>query len=103
VHRSFPTNDPTGAYNLYAYSFGTNLNDYPKFGVCHSTNSATWHVQPLRGVDPLSARRFVHMTRGDAERRGESGFDLLHHHQRRSFLPPTWMARRCRRWLAVSS
>jgi len=35
------TNDPTGAYNLYAYSFGTNLNDYPKFGVWPtSTNSA---------------------------------------------------------------
>ncbi len=35
------TNDPTGAYNLYAYSFGTNLNDYPKFGVWPTaTNSA---------------------------------------------------------------
>src|SRR2546430_15770519 len=31
----------TGAYNLYAYSFGTNLNDYPKIGVWPtSTNSA---------------------------------------------------------------
>ena len=27
------TNDPTGAYTLYAYSFGANLNDYPKLGV----------------------------------------------------------------------
>src|SRR5882762_2482766 len=35
------TNDPTGAYNLYAYSFGSNLNDYPKIGVWPtSTNSA---------------------------------------------------------------
>jgi hypothetical protein len=35
------TNDPTGAYNLYAYSFGTDLNDYPKIGVWPaSTNSA---------------------------------------------------------------
>jgi len=35
------TNDPTGAYNLYAYSFGNNLNDYPKIGVWPtSTNSA---------------------------------------------------------------
>jgi len=35
------TNDPTGAYNLYAYNFGTNLNDYPKIGVWPtSTNSA---------------------------------------------------------------
>ncbi len=35
------TNDPTGAFNLYSYSFGTNLNDYPKFGVWPTaTNSA---------------------------------------------------------------
>jgi uncharacterized membrane protein len=35
------TNDPTGAYNLYSYSFGSDLNDYPKFGVWPtSTNSA---------------------------------------------------------------
>src|SRR5579864_699429 len=35
------TNDPTGAYNLYSYSFGSNLNDYPKFGVwATATNSA---------------------------------------------------------------
>jgi hypothetical protein len=27
------TADATGAYNLYAYSFGTNFNDYPKVGV----------------------------------------------------------------------
>ena len=27
------TNDPTGAYTLYAYDFGSNLNDYPKLGV----------------------------------------------------------------------
>jgi hypothetical protein len=35
------TSDPTGAYFLYSYSFGTNLNDYPKFGVWSTaTNSA---------------------------------------------------------------
>ena len=35
------TNDPTGAYYLYAFSTGSNLNDYPKFGVWpSSTNSA---------------------------------------------------------------
>jgi hypothetical protein len=35
------TNSPTGAYTLYAYSFGTNLNDYPKLGVWPTaTNSA---------------------------------------------------------------
>jgi hypothetical protein len=27
------TEDPTGQYNLYAYDYATNLNDYPKFGV----------------------------------------------------------------------
>ncbi len=35
------TNDPTGAYFLYSYSFGINLNDYPKIGVWPTaTNSA---------------------------------------------------------------
>lgn len=35
------TNDPAGAYTLYAYSFGTHLNDYPKLGVWPTaTNSA---------------------------------------------------------------
>jgi len=35
------TNDPSGSYNLYAYDFGTSLNDYPKFGVWPTaTNSA---------------------------------------------------------------
>lgn len=35
------TNDPTGAYTLYAFSFGTALNDYPKLGVwATASNSA---------------------------------------------------------------
>ena len=35
------TNNPTGAYTLYSYSFGTNLNDYPKLSVWPTaTNSA---------------------------------------------------------------
>jgi hypothetical protein len=35
------TNDPTGAYTLYAFSFGTTLNDYPKLSVWPTaTNSA---------------------------------------------------------------
>src|SRR5437764_10846543 len=35
------TNDPTGTYTLYAFSFGTTLNDYPKLGVWPTaTNSA---------------------------------------------------------------
>src|SRR5207245_9278061 len=33
--------NPTGAYTLYAFSFGTTLNDYPKLGVWPTaTNSA---------------------------------------------------------------
>jgi hypothetical protein len=35
------TNDPTGAYYLYGYSFGSNLNDYPKLGTwATASNSA---------------------------------------------------------------
>ena len=35
------TNDPGGAYYLYSYDFGSNLNDYAKFGVWPTaTNSA---------------------------------------------------------------
>ncbi len=35
------TNDPTGSYYLYSYSFGSNLNDYEKVGVWPTaTNSA---------------------------------------------------------------
>jgi hypothetical protein len=35
------TPDPTGAYFLYSYDYGTTLNDYPKFGVWPTaTNSA---------------------------------------------------------------
>jgi len=35
------TNDPTGAYYLFGYSFGKNLNDYPKFGTwATASNSA---------------------------------------------------------------
>src|SRR5467141_2894089 len=35
------TSDPTGGYWLYSYSYGTTLNDYPKFGVWPTaTNSA---------------------------------------------------------------
>ena len=35
------TNDPTGAYYLYGYSFGSNLNDYPKLSTwATTTNSA---------------------------------------------------------------
>ena len=47
------TADPTGAYYLWAYSFGTDLNDYPKFGVWSTaTNSAylaTYNLFPNGG------------------------------------------------------
>jgi hypothetical protein len=36
------TNDPTLAYSLYSYSFGTNLNDYPKFGVWPTTTNGAY-------------------------------------------------------------
>ncbi len=36
------TGDPTGAYNLYSYSFGSNLNDYPKFGVWPTTSNSAY-------------------------------------------------------------
>jgi hypothetical protein len=36
------TNDPTGAYTLYAFSFGTNLNDYPKLGVWPTTSNSAY-------------------------------------------------------------
>lgn len=36
------TNDPTGAFNLYSYSFGSNLNDYPKFGVWSTPSNSAY-------------------------------------------------------------
>ena len=36
------TNDPTGAYTLYAYSFGTNVNDYPKLGVWPTASNGAY-------------------------------------------------------------
>jgi hypothetical protein len=36
------TNNPTGAYTLYAYSFGTNLNDYPKLSVWPTTTNGAY-------------------------------------------------------------
>jgi hypothetical protein len=34
--------DPSGAYWLYYYSFGSNLNDYPKFGVWPTTSNSAY-------------------------------------------------------------
>jgi hypothetical protein len=36
------TNDPTGAYTLYNFSFGANLNDYPKLGVWPTTSNGAY-------------------------------------------------------------
>jgi len=38
------TNDPTGAYFLYGYSFGSNLNDYPKFGTWATASNSAYLV-----------------------------------------------------------
>jgi Abnormal spindle-like microcephaly-assoc'd, ASPM-SPD-2-Hydin len=38
------TNDPTGAYYLYGYSFGSNLNDYPKLGTWATTTNSAYLV-----------------------------------------------------------
>ena len=36
------TNDPAGLYTLYNFSFGTNLNDYPKLGVWPTASNAAY-------------------------------------------------------------
>jgi hypothetical protein len=36
------TSDPSGAYYLYSYSFGSNLNDYPKFGVWPTASNSAY-------------------------------------------------------------
>ena len=38
------TADPTGVYTLYAYSFGTNVNDYPKMGVWPTASNAAYLI-----------------------------------------------------------
>jgi hypothetical protein len=38
------TNDPTGSYARYAYSFGNSLNDYPKIGVWPSGYFAAYNM-----------------------------------------------------------
>jgi hypothetical protein len=50
------TNDPTGAYFLYGYSFGANLNDYPKLGVwATASNSAYLATYNIFGATFLGA------------------------------------------------
>src|SRR5208337_2087347 len=36
------TNDPTGAYYLYGYSFGANLNDYPKLSTWPTASNSAY-------------------------------------------------------------
>src|SRR5262245_7810447 len=38
------TSDPTGSYFLWAYGFGTNINDYPKIGVWPDGYYVTWNI-----------------------------------------------------------
>jgi hypothetical protein len=38
------TADPTAAYTLYAYSFGTNVNDYPKMGVWPTASNSAYLI-----------------------------------------------------------
>ncbi len=38
------TNDPLGSYYLYAFSFGTFMNDYPKIGVWRDAYYATYNM-----------------------------------------------------------
>jgi Cep192 domain 4 len=67
------TNDPTGAYYLYSYSFGPNLNDYPKLSTwATATNSAylaTYNIfqnfQNFIGADLCGLDR-IKMLAGDS-------------------------------------
>src|SRR6476660_9588331 len=38
------TSDPTGSYYMWAYGFGTNVNDYPKIGVWPDAYYITWNI-----------------------------------------------------------
>jgi len=38
------TSDPTGPYNMWAYGFGTNINDYPKISVWPDGYYVTWNI-----------------------------------------------------------
>ena len=38
------TSDPTGSYYIWAYGFGTNINDYPKIGVWPDGYYVTWNI-----------------------------------------------------------
>jgi hypothetical protein len=38
------TSDPTGSYYMWAYGFGTNINDYPKIAVWPDAYYVTWNI-----------------------------------------------------------
>ena len=38
------TADPTGSYYMWAYGFGTTVNDYPKIGVWSDAYYVTWNM-----------------------------------------------------------
>src|SRR5262249_19123596 len=38
------TSDPTGSYYLWAYGFGSDINDYPKIGVWPDGYYTTWNI-----------------------------------------------------------
>lgn len=38
------TSDPAGSYYMWAYSFGTNVNDYPKIGMWPDAYYITWNI-----------------------------------------------------------
>lgn len=38
------TSDPTGSYYMWAYGFGTSLNDYPKIGMWPDAYYITWNI-----------------------------------------------------------
>ncbi len=50
------TADPTGAYNRYAFSYGTSFNDYPKMGVWPDAYYVTYNMFNGSGTAYLGAK-----------------------------------------------
>jgi hypothetical protein len=44
------TSDPTGAYDMWAYGFGTTIPDYPKIGMWPDGYYVTWNMFPGAGA-----------------------------------------------------
>ncbi|HZQ67936.1 MAG TPA: hypothetical protein VFA68_05390 [Terriglobales bacterium] len=49
------TSDATGSYNRYDFSFGTNLNDFPKFGVWPDAYYGSYNIFANGGVSFIGA------------------------------------------------